>query len=103
LKNNKINAGFGRHLFYDNILIKRGLKLTLFIKNKTRPPFSSEQRSQTEDNRGILSKKATNGTFIRVHAKSSRKAKLKLKELTSRNQGRNSFLLKKRCFIGRTS
>ena len=31
----------------------------------------------------------TNGTYIRVHAKSMKKAKEKLKELTSRSQGRN--------------
>lgn len=30
-----------------------------------------------------------NGTYIRVHAKALKKAKTKLKELTSRSQGRN--------------
>ena len=34
-----------------------------------------------------------NGYFIRVHAKSMKKAKLKLKELTSRSQGRNVRLV----------
>ena len=38
---------------------------------------------------GFALGKGKNGVFIRVHAKSLKKAKAKLKELTSRNQGRN--------------
>lgn len=38
---------------------------------------------------GFAMGRGRNGTFIRVHAKSSKKAKQKLKELTSRSQGRN--------------
>ena len=38
---------------------------------------------------GFALGKGRNGIFIRVHAKSLKKAKQKLKELTSRSQGRN--------------
>ena len=38
---------------------------------------------------GFALGKGRNGTYIRVHAKSLKKAKQKLKELTSRSQGRN--------------
>ena len=38
---------------------------------------------------GFVLGKGRNGAYIRVHAKSLKKAKQKLKELTSRSQGRN--------------
>ena len=38
---------------------------------------------------GFALGKGKNGVYIRVHAKSLKKAKAKLKELTSRSQGRN--------------
>ena len=38
---------------------------------------------------GFALGKGKNGIYIRVHAKSMKKAKAKLKELTSRSQGRN--------------
>ena len=38
---------------------------------------------------GFALGKGKNGAFIRAHAKSLKKAKQKLKELTSRSQGRN--------------
>ena len=38
---------------------------------------------------GFALGKGKNGVFIRAHAKSIRKAKAKLRKLTSRSQGRN--------------
>ena len=66
-------------------LIKKYVKAGIMEKSRVVSVFSIRNFKFL----GFALGKGKNGVFIRAHAKSLRKAKAKLRELTSRSQGRN--------------